>query len=184
MGHGCMEINRYNVGKIAERIVMNELEAHGYGATDLNKDRLAANADVLAAKDGHVWQVQVRGATNKPDENWWVQYGYCTDEMIQKKGSVFNRKQSAYTADYVAFVAVKSPSNYRCFVLPVHDAEKLAQINLDRYYRQPRKRDGGRRKAGKMWVHPEPRPRERRQDKKLDAERGLLKNSEGSWSLK
>jgi hypothetical protein len=41
-------IDKRNVGRIAERIVANELEARGFRVTDLNRQGLAANADLLA----------------------------------------------------------------------------------------------------------------------------------------
>lgn len=81
-------ITRKNVGRIAERIVANELEARAYRVTDLNRDGISANADLLASREGKVWQVQVKGATNGPsDRHWWLQYGYCTQDMIEKKGA-------------------------------------------------------------------------------------------------
>jgi hypothetical protein len=178
-----MEIARGNVGKIAERIVMNELEARGYRVTDLNKDGLSANADLLAAKDGRVWQLQVKGASNKEDEHWWIHYGYCTDDMIHGRSPVFNRRTGFYTAQYVVLAAVKAPSNYRCFVVPVREAEILAQINLSRYYREPKKSDGSPRKAGKMWVQVEASPRERRTDQRLFDERKKLIKWEANWDL-
>jgi hypothetical protein len=48
---------------------------------------------------------------------------------------MFNRVDSFYKADIVALIAVRTPSEYRCVVLPLTDAEKAAQINLDRDYR-------------------------------------------------
>lgn len=163
---------------------MNELESRGYKATDLNKDGLSANSDVLAAKDGKTWQIQVKGATNKPTDRWWIQYGHCDAKTIDRQASIFNRKDSFYTAQYVALVAVQSPSKYRCFVLPVKMAEQAAQINLDRYYRKPRVRDGGVRKPGKVWTVIEKSERERSHDLLLDKERKILQEGENAWDLK
>lgn len=177
-----MALTKQSIGKIAERIVMNELEFHGYRATDLNKDGLSANSDILAVKDGKTWQIQVKGATNKEKDRWWVQYGHCTAESIAKHTPIFNSKDSFYKAQYVALVAVKSPSNYRCFIFPVEAAEKAAQINLDRYYRQ-KKRDGGEHKPGKIWITLEESARDRRKDPLLDKEREILQKGEGAWNL-
>lgn len=162
---------------------MNELEARGYQTTDLNKDGLRANADVLASKEGKVWQIQVKGATNKPTDRWWVQYGHCDPEILSGKAKVFNRKKSFYSAQYVALVAVRSPSEYRCFVLPVEEAEKVAQLGLDRGYREP-KRDGGVHKPGKMWTVVEKTDRQRIKDPRLDREREILLKREDDWDLK
>ena len=68
-------INEHNVGRIAERIVSNELEFRGFRVSDLNKEGTSANADLLAVRDGKTWQIQVKGATE--DNGWWVSYGYC-----------------------------------------------------------------------------------------------------------
>ena len=176
-------LNKYSVGKIAERIVMNELGVRGYQVTDLNKDGLRANADILASKDGKVWQIQVKGATNKPEGRWWVQYGHCDTEIINGKAKVFNRKKSFYTAQYVILVAVRSPSVYRCFVLPVEEAEKVAQLGLDRGYRELR-RDGGIHQPGKMWTVVEKSSRDRINDSRLDEERKILQASENCWDLR
>ncbi len=178
-----MSVNKFNVGKIAERIVMNELEANGHRASDLNKDGLSANADVLASLGGKIWQIQVKGAVNVFGKRWWIQYGYSTPELISEESKVFNRKDSFYTAQYVALVAVRSPSEYRCFVLPITQAEKAAQLNLDRYYRQPRVRDGGERAPGKMWVNVDQSGRDRLVDARLDHERKILLANEGIWAL-
>jgi HJR/Mrr/RecB family endonuclease len=71
---GLIGVNRHNVGRIAERIVSNELEYRGFRVSDLNKEGTAANADLLAARDGKTWQIQVKGTSGT-----WFDYGYCTD---------------------------------------------------------------------------------------------------------
>jgi hypothetical protein len=63
-------ISRWNVGRIAERIVSNELEFRGFRVSDLNSAGLSANADLLAAGHGKVWQIQVKGATNTEKDRW------------------------------------------------------------------------------------------------------------------
>ncbi|MSR79043.1 MAG: hypothetical protein EXS59_02770 [Candidatus Taylorbacteria bacterium] len=177
-----MLVNKGNVGKIAERIVMNELQFRGYQTTDLNKDGLRANADILASKDGKVWQIQVKGATNTPTGRWWVQYGHCDPDILSGKAKVFNRKESFYSAAYVALVAVRSPSEYRCFILPVAKAEKIAQLGLDRGYREP-KRDGSEHKPGKMWTVVERSDKDRTRDPRLNKEREILQSGENQWNL-
>ena len=82
MGPIC--INKHNVGRIAERIVSNELEYRGFRVSDLNKEGTSANADLLAAKDGKTWQIQVKGDT--ADNGWWFGYGYCNEAIIAGKG--------------------------------------------------------------------------------------------------
>jgi hypothetical protein len=142
-------VNKSNVGRIAERIVSNELEYRGFRVSDLNKEGTSANADLIAAKNGCTWQIQIKGATW---DGWWFGYGYCTDEIIAGREKMFNRaKNHFYTAQIVVMVCVKSPRDYRCLVVPADIAEKAAQVNLDANFRGL-KRGGGRYKPGKVWV--------------------------------
>ncbi len=130
-------VNKTNVGRIAERIVSNELEYHGFRVSDLNKESTSANADLLAVKDGKPWQIQVKGSTD--DDGTWFGYGYCTDEIIKGPDTMFNRTKSFYKAEIVVLVSVKTPKEYSCVVLPVTIAEEAAQINLAREFRTTRK---------------------------------------------
>lgn len=154
-----LNVNRGNVGRIAERIVANELEAQGFRVSDLNRHGISANADLIAAGHKKVWQIQVKGATNQ-GKRWWVQYGYCTPEIIKRTCAMFNRREGFYTADIVVLVAVRSPQEYECVVLSAKEAERAAQLSLDRSYRK-RTRDGTARKPGKVWTILEPSPRDR-----------------------
>jgi len=129
-------MNDVNVARIAERIVANELEYRGFRVSDLNKEGTAANADLIAVKDGRPWQIQVKGASNTKEDAWWVGYGYCNPTRLKEKW--FNSRSSFYVADVVVLVAVKSPTDYRCVIMPVDKAEEAVQINLDREYRSPR----------------------------------------------
>jgi hypothetical protein len=134
-------INRHNVGRIAERIVSNELEYRGFRVSDLNKEGTSANADLLAAKDGKTWQIQVKGATE--ENGWWVNYGFGTEEIISGKKPMFNAASSFYKAQIVILVSVKKPSEYCCVVLPFAEAERAAQLNLDHSYRNTKKNGSG-----------------------------------------
>ena len=131
-------INKHNVGRIAERIVSNELEFRGFRVSDLNKEGTSANADLLAAKDEKTWQIQVKGATE--ENGWWVNYGYCDEAIIAGEKPMFNRRPSSfYRTEIVVLVSVKSPKEYSCVVLPIEIAERLAQLSLDRDFRIPKK---------------------------------------------
>jgi hypothetical protein len=146
-------IDAKNVGRIAERIVANELEFRGFRVSDLNKEGTSANADLLAVSPGRTLQVQVKGATNGPKDRWWIGYGACNEQ-------VFNRRESFYKANYVVLVAVRSPQEYSCIVLPIREAERAAQMHLDAGYRLPT-RTGQPRKPHKMYIELEPSPRAR-----------------------
>ncbi len=147
-------IGKENVGKIAERIVANELMHHGFLVRDLNLEGLAANVDLLAVEGPKVWQIQVKGSsyeTKYPNNGWWFQYGYCKDEHIQDADAkIFNRGGGSFKANIVALVCVRSPHEYQCIILPVELAEAAAQINLNHAYR-PKKPDGTDHKPSKVW---------------------------------
>ena len=145
---GTIGVNKLNVGRIAERIVSNELEYRGFRVSDLNKEGTSANADLLAAKNGETWQLQVKG---RQRNGWWVNYGFGTEEIIAGTKPVFNAASSFYKAQVVVLVSVKSPCEYCCVVLPVAEAERAAQLNLDHSYRN-KKNDGSKKKPGKIWV--------------------------------
>jgi hypothetical protein len=164
-----MQINQENVGRIAERIIANELEARGFGVSDLNSSRRAApNADLLAVSRKSNWLFQVKGSANGPKDAWWVNYGFCTQKNIDDRSQpMFNRRDSFYEATHVALVAVRMPTLYTCIILPVDEAERAAQMNLDRYYRKL-SLSGQPRKPHKVWVGLEPPRRPRNVD---DSER-------------
>ena len=128
----------------------------------------------------------MKGATNSdPKERLWVQYGHGTVEIHSGADSVFNRHHGFYLADVVALVAVRTPSDYACVLLPLKNAEQAVQLNLDRSYRRP-KRDGGVRKPGKLWVYLEepsrPRTRDERERKLEQRERAILAKYR-NWEL-
>jgi hypothetical protein len=58
-----------------------------------------------------------------------------TPITVAKKKPVFNQVSGFYRAEIVVLVAVRTPTEYCCVVLPVAEAEKAAQINLERDYR-------------------------------------------------
>ena len=176
-----VHVHRGNVGRIAERIVSNELESRGYRVSDLNKEGTSANADLLAAKAGKTWQIQVKGATE--DKGWWVNYGFCNDSVISGSKKMFNGCDSFYEAQVVALVCVKSANEYSCVVLPVAVAEKAAQMNLDRYYRKAKK-DGSPKKPGPVYMTLDYNPTNVARDKaSFEAERELLKPFRDNWDL-
>lgn len=125
-----INIGSHNVGRIAERIVANELEARGFRVSDLNKEGVAANADLVAiSRDRMPLQIQVKGAANRHNDRWWVGYGYFTEKIVTASEPIFNRANSFYIANIVILFAVKCPSEYSCIVLPIDIAEKAAELH-------------------------------------------------------
>ena len=179
-------INKYNVGRISERIVANELEYRGFRVSDLNREGTSANADLLAAKDGKTWQIQVKGATE--ESGFWFGYGHCNEAIIAGTQSMFNHSSASkfYKAEVVVLVSVKSPTEYSCIVLPVEIAERAAQINLDREYRTPKRSGDGARKPGKVWISLDWTSRTADDTRKtsIQNEVSLLKPYRDRWDLR
>jgi Holliday junction resolvase-like predicted endonuclease len=178
-----MEINSRNVGRIAERIAMNELEARGFHIIDLAYvSKTSANVDFIASKEGNSFNVQVKGTTNPPGARWAVQYGYCDEDIVERRRDFYNGKSEfALKADVVVLLAVKSPSDYRAVVMPVQKAEEAAQMNMDGYYRLP-KLGGGKRTPNKVWTDLEPAAKPRKLNPSKDTERALLNNYIDAWN--
>jgi hypothetical protein len=143
--NGRSQIHSNNVGRIAEHIGATELEARGFRVSDLNKEGTSANADLLAAKDGKSWQVQVKGSTH--DQGCWFNYGQRSEGHIDDGEPMFNRATSFYKARIVVLVCVESASDYSCVILPVSRAEELARLNIKREFRTATPRTGGIHKA-------------------------------------
>jgi hypothetical protein len=164
-------INNNNVGRIAERIVANELESLGFEVSELNREKTSANVDLLAlSSSGKFWQLQVKGAANKEKEPWWVGYGHCTEAQIKDRNDpIFNRSAtSIYRAEIVVLVAVRSPKHYRWIAMPIMEAGKAAQMNLDRDFRTPRLSGSpDPKKPGKVWLQLDHTPKRRTKDKNL-----------------
>ena len=183
---GVSQIDKTNVGRIAERIVANELEARGFLVRDLNLEGLAANVDLLAGKDGKMWQVQVKGCTydtNYEQNGWWFGYGFCTDEHIQNCDMpFFNRRTGAFHADLVVLVCVRTPKEYQCVVLPIVVAEAAAQTNLALF--RMKKHDGSDHKPGKVWFSFYPtKARTPDRQKLLDHEMQMLTPYKDKWDF-
>jgi len=148
-----MKVNSKNVGRIAERIAMNELEVRGFHIIDLAyMSKTSANVDFIASKDGRSFNVQVKGASNpdvSPTNRWWVQYGYCDEAAVNGERSIFNSK-----SDFA--------------------------LMADVYYRQL-KASGGSRQPGKIWTDLEPALNPRKHKPTKELERALLKEHWDAW---
>jgi hypothetical protein len=180
------QIGKSNVGRIAERIVANELEYRGFTVRDLNLEGLAANVDLLAVdRNGNAWQIQVKGSTydtNYPINGWWFQYGYCTEKHIHDPNEkMFNRHGGSFKATIVALVCVRSPYDYQCIFLRVEDAENAAKENLDHSFRV-KKNDGTDHKPGKVWFslfHTDSRTQEKQDG--IERELAMLRDNLIDW---
>jgi hypothetical protein len=168
-----------NVGKIAERIVANELEMQGFLVRDLNMEGVAANADLIAFKGDEKWLIQVKGSsydTSYPNNGWWFQYGYCKQEHIDDNATpMYNLAKGPLKANIVALVCVRSASEYQIILLPLDVAEKASGINLCYAYRTP-KPDGSKKRPNIVYVHLFPsQARSKDRQEKMKEERSHLR---------
>lgn len=180
-----MRIEANNVGRIAERIAMNELEARGFHIIDLAyMSKTSANVDFIASKAGKSYNIQVKGMTNiikTTRTRWTVQYGYCTEEIVSGTKSMFNSKDEfALKADVIILIGVDSPSHYKSVVLPVKIAEKAAQINISGYYRQL-KDNGEARKPNKVRTNLEPSRAPKKSNDSKSLEQAVLSSYVDQW---
>ena len=146
-------VDKHNVGRIAERTVANELESRGFRVSDLNKEGISANADLIAARNGRTWQIQVKGATydHTCENGWWINYGFCDDAILEGTKGMFNRVSGFYKAEVVVLVCVKTLTCYKCVVFPLRVATDAAELNLKSEYRTL-KRDGSPKRAGRVYA--------------------------------
>jgi len=178
-----VKINSGNVGRIAERIISNELESRGYRVSDLNKEGTSANADLLAAKDGKSWQIQVKGSTH--DRGCWFNYGVCAEGNVERGEPMFNRARSFYQAQIVALVCVESASKYCCVLLPISKAEELARINIAREYARPNE-DGSKKRPSRVWSSLNEIPPRLKDTVRIDSmkrEQAVLQEYAGRWDI-
>lgn len=180
-----MKIEASNVGRIAERIAMNELEARGFHIIDLAyMSKTSANVDFIASKAGNSYNIQVKGMTNNiktSQTRWMVQYGYCNDEIVAGNITMFNTKNEfALKADIIILIGVNSPSHYKSVILPVEVAEKAAQINISGYYRKS-KDNGEARKPNKVWTNLEPSRTPKKENDYKSLEQSVLASYVDQW---
>jgi hypothetical protein len=178
-----IHIHSGNVGRVAERIVANELESRGFRVSDLNKEGTSANADLLAVKNGRSWQIQVKGSTH--DRGCWFNYGHCTEEHINHGVPMFNRAKSYYQAQVVALVCVEAASKYLCVLLPIGVAEEIARINIEREYKRLNK-DGSTKRPGKVYCdfdYEPPKLKDKVRLESLRCEQRKLQAYVENWAL-
>ena len=179
------QVGKANVGRIAERIVANELEIRGFSVSDLNRDRVAANADLIAVGHGVLRQIQVKASANTSEDvdkgNWRIGYGHCSQAQLDGTVNHFNNGAGAYRADWVVLVAVHSLVRYRCIVLPIDLAEKAVSLNIAWHYGTPKK-SGLPKKPGKLWTYLYRTPGAYAAMPAFREEQSLLKDHADVWS--
>ncbi len=124
------------IGAIGERLVEADLLWSGWVPVNLNQSiKMAPNIDVIAAKGAQKVALQIK--TAGPNSKSMVQLGYGG------KGSVFNSKEGPI-ADFVIFVRLFDRMHHEFYVVPVNEAERVAQETYNEWLNTP-KGDGSAR---------------------------------------
>lgn len=143
-----------DIGRIGENIVTNEFLARGFLVTHLDKGTrgVSANADLMV---GHpslarpaLIQVKACYAPSSPD---WIFLGALTEKALAGEEGIYNRKPG-FKADYLIAVCVVNPKVYRCFILPIEDAESIALTAFRKWHAHPTRAGEQRKVVPKMYL--------------------------------
>jgi len=106
---------------------------------------VAANADLLVGHESlkKPVLVQVKSCISRPLK--WVSFGGFPARILDGEGSLFNSKPG-FHADFIAAVSIKSPMEYRVFLVPVGLAERILAKKFKEFHRVPLK-DGTEKKS-------------------------------------
>lgn len=143
-----MNKTRKEFGDMGENAVIAELKNQGWSVEDLNTRKANyPNSDLCISKNSRSLYVQVKACSRLG----WISAG-GVNPGISEGEPIFNRADGFEPASFVICVTPKReiidfalPSAWRCFVLPVLDAERLFRVNIDAYF-NGRKKDGNPRK--------------------------------------
>lgn len=134
------------IGLLGELEVEIQLAKAGWHPVRLDTAQMASNADLIAINERRRTSIQVKTTASEKqrDNSQWLQFGYSTNYLRDRK-SFFNSKKSPLIADVIVAVSYR-PNASRFVVLPVALAENLCRCHADYWYRVPAKK----RKTGKM----------------------------------
>lgn len=143
---------KVNSGRIGENIVTNEFLARGFLVTHLDKGTrgVSANADLLVGHEGMARPalIQVKASLEKSLD--YVFLGSPSPEVLDGKEAFYNRK-AGFKADFLAAVVMTRPNEYRVFILPIAQAEKLAVAAITAWHRVPTKNNDQRKPQPKLY---------------------------------
>jgi hypothetical protein len=133
---------------MGENIVTNELLANGFLVTHLDKGTrgVSANADLLVGHDSldKPVLIQVKSCFSERFDQAFLGAFHSGDRL-------FNLKPG-FKADFIASVIVKSPTEYKVFVLEVKTIERLLVEAFGRFHARPKLSGESRKEVSKMYV--------------------------------
>lgn len=131
-----MTKNVQYIGAIGENIAITQLLWHGWAPSNLNAIvSNTPNVDILAIKNDCTISIQVK--TSGPTSKNMLQLGYSGSEQV------FNTKRGP-KADFIVFVRLFDPHHHECYVVPVEEAERVAQLTAQNWM-NTLKKDGTKR---------------------------------------
>lgn len=133
---------RKELGEGGERAVTLELERRKWAVTDLNATREEPNVDLVAKKDGRTVKLQVKTY----NDYGWIFGGGVNPAVCRGELPLFNRASGAeHQCTHVVCLTPAAPGDkkvirddWRYFIMPVAEAERIFRINVDAYYNTPK----------------------------------------------
>ncbi len=143
----------FAVGRMGENIVTNELLARGFLVTHLDKGTrgVSANADLLVghAKLKRPILIQVKACVSPQLQR--VFFGGFSEDALRGHRRLFNHKPG-FHADFIASVCLRSPKEYRVFMLPIEKIERMLIEAYKKWHKVPTRAGDSRRPVPTMYV--------------------------------
>ena len=127
-----------HTGALGESIAVTELLWNGWAPANLNQTiSNSPNVDLLAIKENTKVSIQVK--TSGENSKNMLQVGNGV------KDKIFNTKEGP-KADFIVFVRILNIYEHECYVVPVKEAERVAQLTMHDWI-NTNKRDGSKREG-------------------------------------
>lgn len=146
-------VSKVDIGRIGENIVANDLLERGFLVTHLDKGSrgVSANADLLVGHEQLTEPILIQVKACYAPRLQRVFFGGFPSQILDGEGSLFNSKPG-FHADFIVTVSIKSPKDYRVFVIPVQLAERLLTTAFKKWHEVPIKSNERRRPVPTMYV--------------------------------
>lgn len=143
---------RIELGEAGERAVADQLVSRGWSVTDLNAGTIEPNVDLIGERSGRTIKLQVKTY----NDYRWISGGGVNPGVCAGTVPLFNRVEDAtHRCTHVVCVTPASPGDrkvirgdWRHFVMPVGEAERLFRINVESYFNQLKSDGTPRAKSG------------------------------------
>ncbi len=153
-------MSKVDIGRIGESIVANDLLERGFLVTHLDKGTrgVSANADLLVGHKELTEPILIQVRACRSFRLNKAFFGGFPPGVLHGKGTLFNSKPG-FHADIIVSVSIKSPKEYRVFVIPVQLAERLFTTAYRKFGEVPMKSKAKRKRKPVPTMHVLIRPR-------------------------